>query len=498
MIAMTLIEKSYTNHGWVKCNFSAPESSLILIASLLKTIPWLEDAKVEDSSLFMKITHDGLWLLHERSLHNALKIAREEINKVFENSNKFKPEIFLEVILDDKEKGYLYSGSKAVSSTGQGFYKIAEPDKKYSSSFVVEKNDEKYLGYYVTSSSRYGINPERKIAVDILRLMLPEAGIGVLQETSYGEIPIEVRVEDIEIKAMQAYSMAFYLVKNFSKRLTNLEWGGAPSAFLEEDNDARDMLLQRMKNGEKIQRTRMDLSRINGERHGYCKYHIGDEEIAPHVALRLMYGGAIKTEAAWDRVNEPLSDLVFDPRYSKDLEDQRSNAVQWQSFSNYCQYRRRDNDCECSNRKMRADVCSEMHCPLVSQIYSEETGIYQRSFENDPAFDSDRDWEKDFLVRALHPNTKRSFAWRASGEDAEIAVVNQALHSHLVYRAPFLFGKEVEKAVRRAAEKGYLDITEEMEGFGTVAKPSELILEKIKETRNIDVEKAEMREEGKV
>jgi hypothetical protein len=475
---------------WIQCDLALPEGELKVIAELLKRLEWISDAMVKDCVLCIDVDREIIWSIKERAIINAISVIREQIAEAQKNMGVFKPEKIPFVTFQGKGSPSYYSGSKAYSKGGSGYYINSDPDDRYKVSFVVEDQENgELLGYYLTSNDVYNRNETKNLAVMILALIDPEASVKTIPEGSWGEVPLGKYTEDLEEKALQAYNLAYFLERSLKKKMDSLQWKGHPSAFLAEDDDARDILFERVKSGARIKVERVT-EENRRDQEEYCHYSVDGEEVPNHLVYRLLNSDMIEIEGLYQRMDEEPKDLILSRIYKSHLERPRNNSVSWQSFQSYCSYRRYDNYSECSHKKCQSDDCKERSCPLVIQVYSEDNSGYSSRFRDDPAFD-DYDYEKDFLVRALHPNTRKSFAWRASGEDAVMAVVNQALHSYCTYKAPFLFGKEVEAAVRKAVEAGYLEIDQEMPGFGLVARPSETLISNLEKSSKAPVKETQ-------
>src|SRR3546814_6934558 len=93
----------------------------------------------------------------------------------------------------------------------------------------------------------------------LFRSLFPELGIETWQRLkSYGEVEMLVSRDDMEKYGAVAYVEASALIEAARREVAALQWGGAPSAFLDEDDDARDLLLADVLAGIPISRTRRE------------------------------------------------------------------------------------------------------------------------------------------------------------------------------------------------------------------------------------------------
>src|SRR3546814_4031220 len=88
------------------------------------------------------------------------------------------------------------------------------------------------------------------LATALLAALFPELGIETWQRLkSYGEVEMLVSRDDMEKYGAVAYVEASALIEAARREVAALQWGGAPSAFLDEDDDARDLLLADVQTG---------------------------------------------------------------------------------------------------------------------------------------------------------------------------------------------------------------------------------------------------------
>lgn len=460
---------------YARCDLALPSSELAAIASLIETVEWVNHAAEHEGAIHIQRIYDTPWLVEERAYHAILSLARAEVTKALDVlRTRELPEVATPVFVQGHQS--YHRGSHANISGGAGAYVL--PERNYEIGFVVvQLEDGSHEGYFLTPS--HHDRTSRKLAASLMRMTMPEAGVGEVDEKSYGQIDIRTPIKDIERMAVACHRAASGMMANLQSTLKSMQHEGRPSVFNDEDDDARDMLLQEIRSGAKIHRARKGEGWQN-EADGHYQYEHSDGSELPHyIVERLCHAKALRLEGSpqWESVDDSPRPLVADMDADKGIIAPRCKSVRFQAFQSYCSQRRHDADDECAHSKNRSGNCSEEACPLVIQVYSEDVSYCNKGFGDDPAFD-DSKWERNPLVRASHPNTERSFAWRASGEDAVIAIVNQSIHSK--YRLGVenhLFGNEHLDAVRKAVEMGHLDIVQEMPGFGLVVKPSSVLIE---------------------
>jgi len=473
----------YRRHSWAReyarCDLARPASELTIIAELMSTLPWLENAVQRDGSLYFSLQHDQSWLIQKRALHAALAIARRHVGETLTTLTTDTPAKAVEPYFIHQFALHHRSAYAHVAGGG-GTWMM--PDGHYGAGFAVdEMEDGSFFGYFLTPHTYRDSN--RVLAASLLACILPEAGIGQVYTMSYNEIDIARNVPGLADHAVMAYSAAEQLIRAYKNEISALQWGGAPSAFLEEDDDARDLLLEQVRAGATITRTVREET-DHDDYGGAMAYELSDgTPLAPHLVQRLINADIVRP-LGWPldcrrEPGAPLAPLVFNPKVEASALTGRKSCVRFRAFQSYCPQRRHDNDGECAHPASRSDTCSEETCPITIQAYSEDVSLYGRGFADDPAFE-EADWERDPLVRAIHPNTERSFAWRAAGEQALEAVVNQVLHSHFQLGVKrHLFGSENMAAVRKAIDESYLVLDEEMPGLGVIVKASDDLVRKV-------------------
>lgn len=475
---------------YARCDLALPSAELRAIAGLMRTLAWIEEAVEHDGALFVKISYGTPWLVQERAFHTALGTARRLLAKAIDTlrngdiPESVKPRHVEKHVSSHRGASTGVRGTTVgnVTHFDGGMYLM--PDGHYGTGFAVHDSGDGLEGYFVTSD-RYDHKAEI-LAAALLRSVLPEAGIGECQETSYHQMSIGRDVPRLADTAVACYNVASATIRTFGTEIGQLQWKGAPSVFLDEDNAARDMLVAEMRAGATIERRLLEDARYN-DCDGVCEFTLSDGTPLPHyIVTRLQNAETILPLGHpfnHRKHGEPLVPLVYNPKVDQALLAPAERSVPFQAFQSYCSHRRYDNDHECAHRTGGGEYCSAGRCPITVQVYAEDVGRYGMDFREDPAFE-DEDWEHDPMVRALHRNTERSYAWRAAGENAVMAVVNQVVHAKYALGVDrHLYGNENMRAVRQAVADGWLVVDQEMPGFGTVVRLSESTIVKVEEQR---------------
>lgn len=466
---------------YARCDLARPAAELNVIAMLINSLEWIENAFVLDGALYIKLDYRHCWDIQERAFHKILDIARKAYAEAIEDGKTATMEETVKPSFLD-EPGCYYSGAHTYVKTEDGSSKVmGMPKGTYSTGFaIIEKDDGSIDGYYVTCE-RYNHDKE-DMAAALLNVLLPEAKIGVRNSQSYGEISIGNNVDRLADYAVHAYKIAYGMTEKFKARVEELQWKGQPSRYLDEDNDARDMVLDEMIKGAKVFREKRESSGYN-DADGHFTFSFEDGRPIPHYLIARLTDAYLINVEGWpniDREDDQVKPLVAREKLDKTLVKPRENSVYFKAFESYCSYRRREDDNECAHSDSRGEHCSPESCPLVTQVYAKDQGY---SSDDEPAFDWS-DWERDVQVFAHHPNTHRSYAWRAAGQDAVYAVVNQVIGSKFQLGIDrFLFGSEHMRAVKAAIAEDLLVVDEEMPDFGIVVKLSEKTLKMIEENR---------------
>ena len=482
------------SNEWARCDLALPAGELRAIAGVLDALPWIEQAAEDGGALYIRLSYDKAWLLQERAFHAALAIARRLVAgslhhlRSDEIPSTPKPQHI-------QDRPLYYRGAYASLAGNAGSYVM--PEGHYGAGFVMVDDEEgRPRGYFLTSD-RYD-DKKKPLATALLAALFPELGIETWQRLkSYGEVEMLVSRDDIEKYGAAAYVEASALIELARQEVASLQWGGTPSAFLDEDDDARDLLLADVLSGTAISRTRREDADYNDVDGTYI-YSLPDGSELPHYIVARLINADVLKPLGWPLsmnrdLDAPAVPLVFYPKVDPAALVGRSECVRFQAFQSYCPQRRRDGDNECAHNLSRSYRCSEETCPIVTQVYVEDGGRwgYGTSFEEEPAFD-DANCERDTLVRPIHPNTMRSSAWRSAGVQQVEAVVNQVLHAKYrlgVEGGRFLFGAENDRAVRQAIAEGYLVLEQEMPGFGLVVQASDTLIAEI-EVRKLAHENA--------
>lgn len=468
---------------WARCDLARPASELRAIAGVIDAVEWIEQAAEYDGALHIRLQHDVAWLAQERAFHGVLAIARRHVAEALEHLRTRAPEPTPEPVMTNS---YVLHHKGAKASVAGGGASLLMPEGHYGAGFaVLEEDDGLVSGYFLTSST-YD-DKTKPLAAALLWGLFPELRIEPWSRLrSWGEIDIGaapavvdalMRDNALRDHAAACYRMATRLMETVKREVAALQWNGKPSSFLDEDDDARDWLLEQMRNGAIIARERRQDADYD-DVDGVCTFTLSDGTPLAHtIVTRLQNAKAILPEGYpfehSRKPDEPLTPLVLNPKAGKEVFEPRRSCVPFQSFQSYCQHRRHDGNRECAHRSDGGETCSVNHCPLVTQVYAQDAGRYGTTFDEDPAFDY-WNWERDTLAYAIHPNTERSYAWKAAGEQAVMAVVNMLVHDTYAMGIPRrLFGNENIRAVRQAIADGWLVIDEEMSNFGIVARLSD-------------------------
>lgn len=466
------------SHDFAVCSLARPVGELRALAAMITALPWTGEALVRDGVLLIHLDYRAPFTAQERSFHTILGIARRMLAETLETLRTMTPSETPEPFLAEGSAIYLSCAHAYVK--GRSSRVMRMPDKHFGAGFTVVEDDDGQPYAYFLTSDRYD-DHTRPLAAALLGAVMPDIGIGICQQQSYSEMSIVRRVDGMRDMGVACYNAAWSLLKRYKDTVAALQWGGQPSSFTDEDDDARDMLLARMRAGELVTRTPREGAEYK-DIDGNWDYVDGDgSPLAGEIVERLIQARLIQAE---DGPFGKSSRLVA-PDEAKDKgAEPRKRTVRFQAFQSYCQHRRHWQETECTHRDNHCDgdLCAESACPLVSQVYAGDYGeSWSRRFDDDPAFTPDRDSEHDPLVVAHHRNTERSFAWRSAGQDGMLAVVNTVLSSHFTCGAAFLVPEALTTHARAAVAAGHLVVEKEMPGFGLVMKPTKVLLETVAE-----------------
>src|SRR3546814_20824928 len=100
--------------------------------------------------------------------------------------------------------------------------------------------------------------------------------------------------DDMEKYGAVAYVEASALIEAARREVAALQWGGAPSAFLDEDDDARDLLLADVLAGIPISRTRREDADYNDVDGTYIFSLPNGRALQHHIFARLIHAHARK------------------------------------------------------------------------------------------------------------------------------------------------------------------------------------------------------------
>jgi len=465
----------FSKTEWARCNLALPVGELRSIAMVINSLDWIEQAAEQDCTLMIRLDYKQPWILQERSYHQLLAIARTMVTEQIDSLKTCMPEATLTPEASEilPEYGYAYR-----HINGRSLLVMPE---KYKTGFGMAEDDTGTLAGYFLTQNNYD-DDQKALAIALLTALHPKLGISYPDRFEKGDVRMENPGPINPDLAVLTYNVAGGMIKKFKVIVAALEWGGKPSSFTREDNQAREWLAIEMQKGARITQKRIENAEYD-DVDGVCSYYLEDGTELPHtIVQRLINSRIIEGESGpfYERTeDDKIPDLVLNPKANAEQIGQNENAVPFQAFESYCQHRRYDNDSECRHPKRRGDYCSPEHCPITIQIYHEDARSYGCRNDNEPAFDS-YNWERDAFVRPLHANTTRSRAWLAAGEMAVEAVVNQVISDTYHLGIPRrLFGSENMHAVTMAIEAGHLIIDEEMPGFGIVVMLSDNLKAKI-------------------
>lgn len=461
----------FHSHDYAICDLALPTDMLGIIAHVMSCAPWLDECFVHDAEIHAKLDHRAPYVLQERALHRLLGIARRIVDEMLAEMKGKEPETVPEAIRQERSSPY-HSGPRASLAHGG---QMVMPVGCWKSGFALDHTDEGVFGYFVTTMS-HDVKDRKGLATKLLRHLVPEARIGERRAMNYGEILIGNPVRGLRDRAAQCLRAAEAFETLMKRELEALEWGGAPSGFTTEDDDARDALLDRVAAGLRIGRlVRPDAGYNDVD--GNFEYETEDgETLDPHIVERLVNARLLVPEDGfWGR--SPVLEAAegITPRQLRP----REHTVSFKAFESYCAHRRHDSGRECANDCNRSDYCLESVCPLVTQVHRNERDRYAVRFDGDPAFEPEDDWNHDPMVYAIHRNTERSGAWKAAGEEGVRALVDTVLTAKLRYGASHLVEDSLRRHALAAVEAGHLRLVDTLDGMGLVLEPTEALLERV-------------------
>lgn len=467
------VRNSY--HKFARCDLARPTGELNCLADLIATRFWNQSFLEHEGAIFFEIDEDIHWDVQERAFHTVLIHARRALESALAHLRKTKPE---PVATPHFYPGRLPTIGYRTYIRGGGGYVM--PDG-YGVGFVVDEFEHHGLeGYYLTNSMYDRADVE--FATMLLAIHRPDYKIGPCNRRDYQQIAILDHAADLEAQAVAAYHAAQAMRDSFKRSMDELQWKGKPSAFLDEDDDARDLLLAEMIAGGKIHRHQDPAPKDLGYDFSKYRYTADDgSQIPNHIVSRLLNAFAIDVAIEDDLPDEPsqhnhLPPLTVRANLKSKILNPRANAVRFEAFQSYCAHRVHDDECyhECDHEKVRSELCNERSCPLASQCYREDAPNYSLLFKDDPAFhDYDDEDFPDPLVRALDPETEKSPAWLAAGQDAALVIVNEAAHAKFRMGIDnYLVETSRVRAARQAIDQGHLNLVQELSGHGIIVTPS--------------------------
>ena len=466
----------------IACDLARPEAELRAIAVLMNVVPWIDGATVQDGVLYLGNDHKVPYVLQERALHTILAMARATLATGLAEMRKLGLE---PAPVPTHRKDYQSSPRCAYASTRKSGY-FDMPPSEYCPGLVLVEEEGEQLGYFLSYS--YHDRETAPLAAAMLAMTMPEAGVGKVRLLSYQEFPVARDVPGIRDMGSAAYRVAKGMTAQIKRQATALQFEGMPSAFTDEDDDARDVLLSQVAAGAKVLRDRIE------DADGYdanAKWRYALEDGSPlsaEIVERLTKAGLLAPE---DGRYGNSRTLVAADNIPKAALSPRANAVPFQSFQSYCRYRRHPDDgcgeCVHKGNRWSDDQCLAEACPILAQVYSAEEGrSFERRFDEDPAFNSHllrESGETDPLMVAISRGTERSHAWKAAGQGRVMGVINQVLGAHFAYGTPLLLESFHERAIKEAVSQGWLAMKplEALDGgrMGIVAEPTDRLLAEV-------------------
>ncbi|MFZ3482220.1 hypothetical protein [Sphingomonas sp. 3-13AW] len=472
---------------FIRCDLARPKAELEAIAALMTTVVWIEDPMVLDATLYISSRYNVPFEFEERALHPLLKIARDvlaegtaalpvELTKPWQRPEPCKD------LWCPRPSAYV-----SAPEDPQKLVKYAMPAGCYEPAMLVSEIEGRFVGFFLTSDRHS--RPEKKLAASLIALSTPEARVEPTPEHVHGDVYVGNPIDGIEGIGAACLKVAIGTIAAMKDRVRRLLYEGHPSAFLDEDNDARDVLLSLMAEGATLECTPAeDRSDDFFDLEPYARYRFADGTEAPyHLVQRLRQAGLVHpADGEWGR----SSTFVAADCLRKSALQPRSEAVSFDLFQSGCRFRRYPDDgereCSAPNRGGCNADCMAEYCPLLKRVYEAEYGDSFRRFGSlvdEPAFEFHHlDQRPDPLMAAIHPNTRRSFAWRNAGSDRMFGIINQVLGSHLTYGVPLLVEALHEAAVDRAVAEGWLAV-DDRNALGAVVRVTDKLLGEVDRQR---------------
>jgi hypothetical protein len=471
------------HHGrdFIRCDLARPTAELEAIAVLVSSLPWTEDAMVLDATLYVGSDYRVPYPLQERALHGALEVARQVLaeglaampGEIAKPSPRPEP----------SDSTYCSRPSTYVrDENGRTSTKYAMPEGCYQPGMLMVERSGRTEVHFLVSNSYDGT--QKELATPLLAMLAPAAGVEHAGRDGYADAYVRHAVDGIEEIGAACVRMAGGMIAAMKDRMRKQQHEGRPSAFTDEDNDARDALLASMAAGATIVRLPREDRDDADSRFDYV---LDDgSELAAHVVERLLrIDRVVPEDGRWGR----SSRLVAAEGITRADLTPRADAVSFDMFQSACRFRRHPDDgereCVCPSHNGYNSYCTSEQCPLLDRVYEAECGDLTRpcAIEDDPAFEYHDLYERpDPMMRARHPGTKRSYAWKAAGESRMLGVVNQVLGAHFTYGIPMLVEAMHETAVDEAVAKGWLSV-DSRNALGSVTRVTGRLLAEVARQR---------------
>ena len=471
---------------FIRCDLARPSAELEALASLLMSARCASEAMVLDAVLYVQGDYRVPYLLQERSLHAALAIARQ----VLAEGLAALPDEALKPIPRAERTDDVYcrgASTYATGEDGQSFVKYAMPKDHYGPGALLLERDGIVEGHFL-STDRYERH-EQKLALPLLMMQAPHAGIVPTARDARAEFLVTGPADGIEDVAAACMRIAGGMLAAMKRRVRALQYEGNPTSFLDEDNDARDMLLGMMARGETLQRTPNDDDHPgHWDAESRFRYWMRDGTEAPtHVVQRLLAAELVQPEdGRWGESDTLVAREGLRP---DDLQP-RAQTVSFDMFQSACRFRRYpdDGERECTSPKHHGynSYCQCESCPLLDRVYEKETGerfCRDAPMDEDPAFEFHLlDQRPDPMMVARHPATRRSYAWRHAGSSRMHGIINQVLGSHFTCGIPMLVEAIHDAAVDQAVAEGWL-VVKERNSLGSVTQVTDRLLSEVERQR---------------
>lgn len=472
------------DHRFIACDLARPASELACIGALMSSVAWIQESMVVDGTLYIRNDHNVPFLLQERALYHVLDIARGVLAEGLAviPGEREKPAPTVEI----NEDVYCARPNAYVQCVDDHRRpeKYAVPAGCYEPTMMVVERQGRLQGHMLVSERHD--DSRRSLAVHLIDLLTPEAGVQLADRQVFEEMYLARRVDGIEDLGAACLRIGGGMIAAMKDRVRKLQYEGRPTAFLDEDDDARDVLLGLMADGATLTRSRIEEDEYDFfGREPTVGYALDDGSEAPHhVVQRLREAGlVIPSDGRWGE--SPT--LVAVEGLTREQLRPREKTVSFDMFQNACRFRRHpdDGEHECVSARHHGynSYCEAEACPLLDRVHENEFGDAfggRRPIRDDPAFNRhDLDERPDSVMVARHPNTRRSYAWRYAGESRIHGIINQVLGAHFTCGIPMLVEAMHDAAVDQAVAEGWV-VVNERSPLGSVTQVTEKLLDEVR------------------